>query len=309
MEQGVTIVMYHYVRDIKNSRFPNINGLEFDAFCRQLDYLNENYNFIRSEQLINYFLGEESLPENSCWLTFDDGYKDHFKYVYPELSKRKIQGTFFIPTLPISDHLILDVNKIHFILACSPSPEIIIDELESIALSQGIKKSELMMLKRTYAKKSRYDNEEVVYIKKMLQHALPLKVREEIINYLFSVFVTNDETAFAQDLYVNDKEIRTMHDGGMCIGNHGFSHKWLNKLDFKDQEFEIKKSLDFLRGIGCCNDNWIMCYPFGGFDNNSLKVLEMHDCALAVTTMIGNAQYRVHNKYKLPRMNTNDFPQ
>ena len=45
MEKGVTIVMYHYVREIKNSRFPDINGLEFDAFCRQLDYLNENYSF------------------------------------------------------------------------------------------------------------------------------------------------------------------------------------------------------------------------------------------------------------------------
>ena len=67
--------------------------------------------------------------------------------------KRKIQGTFFIPTLPVSDHLILDVNKIHFILACSPSPEIIIDEIESRASSQGIKKSELIMLKSTYAKK------------------------------------------------------------------------------------------------------------------------------------------------------------
>ena len=33
-----------------------------------------------------------------------------------------------------------------------------------------------------------------------------------------SVFVTNDEAAFAQELYVNDKEIRTMHDSGMCIG-------------------------------------------------------------------------------------------
>ena len=66
---------------------------------------------------------------------------------------KKNSGTFFIPTLPVSDHLILDVNKIHFILACSPSPEIIIDEIESRASSQGIKKSELIMQKHLCKKK------------------------------------------------------------------------------------------------------------------------------------------------------------
>lgn len=309
MNQDVTIVMYHYVREIKNSRFPNIKGLEFDSFCRQLDFLSQNYNFVNSKQLIDYFSGEVDLPKNPCWLTFDDGYKDHFKYVYPELYKRKIQGTFFIPTLPVSDHLILDVNKIHFILACSPSTEDIINICESMALSQGIKEHELMKLKNTYAKKSRYDNKETVYIKKMLQYALPQKIRENIINNLFLKFVTNDEMSFAQDLYVNAEEIEIMQGDGMCIGNHGYSHKWLNKLNFKNQESEIKKSLDFLRGHGCCKDDWIMCYPYGGFNNESLEILKIYECSLAVTTIVGKAQYGVDNKYKLPRMNTNDFPQ
>lgn len=309
MNQDLTIVMYHYVREIKNSRFPNIKGLEFDAFCRQLDFLSENYNFVNSKQLINHFSWGVDLPENPCWLTFDDGYKDHFKYVYPELSKRKIEGTFFIPTLPVSDHLILDVNKIHFILACSPSTKKIIDNVESIALSQGIKESELINLKNTYAKKGRYDNEETVYIKKMLQHALPQKIRENVINDLFLKFVTNDEASFAQDLYVNVEEIKMMQDDGMCIGNHGYSHKWLNKLNFKNQEFEIKKSLDFLRKNECCKEDWIMCYPYGGFNNDSLEILNKHGCSLAVTTIVGKAKYGVDNKYKLPRMNTNDFPQ
>ena len=36
-----------------------------------------------------------NIPENSCLLTFDDGYKDHIDYVLPELMKRKLQGSFF----------------------------------------------------------------------------------------------------------------------------------------------------------------------------------------------------------------------
>jgi hypothetical protein len=50
----LTIIMYHYVRNIKNSPYENIKGLETDGFKRQLDYLNEYYNIINVENLIDY---------------------------------------------------------------------------------------------------------------------------------------------------------------------------------------------------------------------------------------------------------------
>ena len=34
--------MYHYVRSVANSSYPNIKGLEVDGFKRQLDYFQEN---------------------------------------------------------------------------------------------------------------------------------------------------------------------------------------------------------------------------------------------------------------------------
>ena len=39
----LTIVMYHYVREIKGSDYPNIKGLEIDGFKRQLDYFSKNF--------------------------------------------------------------------------------------------------------------------------------------------------------------------------------------------------------------------------------------------------------------------------
>jgi len=43
---NLTIVMYHYVRPINDSKFPGIKGLELDGFKRQLDYLKENFNIV-----------------------------------------------------------------------------------------------------------------------------------------------------------------------------------------------------------------------------------------------------------------------
>ena len=102
MSNNLTVVMYHYVREIHNSKYPNIKGLELEGFKRQLDFLQSEFSIISAEDLIYYAENKVSnLPNNPCYLTFDDGYKDHYKYVLPELKKRKLQGSFFPIAGPI----------------------------------------------------------------------------------------------------------------------------------------------------------------------------------------------------------------
>ena len=52
MSRKVTIVMYHYVRDLEHSRFPAIKGLSVERFCRQLDYIQAHFTPITVEDLI-----------------------------------------------------------------------------------------------------------------------------------------------------------------------------------------------------------------------------------------------------------------
>jgi hypothetical protein len=58
----VAVIMYHYVRPIKESQFPNIRGLEFTDFLDHLDYLknkstiNLKINFA-SKQRNSYLTG------------------------------------------------------------------------------------------------------------------------------------------------------------------------------------------------------------------------------------------------------------
>ena len=42
----LTIITYHFVREIENSKYPKIKGLEFSAFKRQLDFLENNFEII-----------------------------------------------------------------------------------------------------------------------------------------------------------------------------------------------------------------------------------------------------------------------
>ena len=118
MSRKVTIVMYHYVRDLEHSRFPAIKGLSVERFCRQLDYIQAHYTPIAAEDLIGALSpAKKELPTNPILLTFDDGYSDHFANVFPLLDARGIQGCFFPPAQSVLEHKVLDVNKIQFILA------------------------------------------------------------------------------------------------------------------------------------------------------------------------------------------------
>ena len=54
--QSLTIVMYHYVRPILNTEYPNIKGLELEKFYKQLDYFEENYSIVDTEDVINSIL-------------------------------------------------------------------------------------------------------------------------------------------------------------------------------------------------------------------------------------------------------------
>ena len=118
--ENLTVVMYHYVRDLKHSRYPAIKGLDVNLFKGQVSFLKKHYNFVTVEEVIAASQGEGKLPAHAVLLTFDDAYSDHFNYVFPILKNEGVQGAFYAPVKAITQHKVLDVNKIHFILASTP---------------------------------------------------------------------------------------------------------------------------------------------------------------------------------------------
>ena len=41
LEKKIFIVMYHYVREIKNSKYPKLKGLEFKKFKDQINFFKK----------------------------------------------------------------------------------------------------------------------------------------------------------------------------------------------------------------------------------------------------------------------------
>jgi len=142
----------------------------------------------------------------------------------------------------------------------------------------------------------------------MLQRDLPLELRHKILGRLFENLVGRTEKEVSKELYMSKNDIVSLNDRGFHIGSHTSSHMWLNSLTSEKQEKEIEKSLDALRSIRNEVSNWIMCYPYGSYNDTTLSILEKTGCALALTTTVGAADLSSQNKFALKRWDTNDFP-
>lgn len=305
-----TIVMYHYVRDLPNSRFPRIKGLLTEEFDQQLDYITARYTVCSLQQVADAIRGEDVLPANACVLTFDDGFIDHYVTVMPRLVRRGIVGSFFVPAQPVLEHSVLGVHKIHFILAAVADPIQLGVRLRALVAASRAE-HELPSdegLWASYGRAGRYDSTQVMFIKAMLQHALPDALRTSLVDELFAEYVSDDEAGFAGELYLDESQIRAMADAGMEFGGHGYAHLRWDRIPTDLLQREVDLSLDFLaRCLGARPASWSVCYPFGAYDATTLKLLQKAGCIIGLTTrpqIVADLQ----RPLELGRLNTNDLP-
>ncbi|MCI8769748.1 MAG: polysaccharide deacetylase family protein [Lachnospiraceae bacterium] len=301
--------MYHYTRDLKHSRYPEIKGLDVNLFQQQISFLKKNFTIVTMEEVIGSIKGQNELPDDAVLLTFDDGYIDNYTFAFPILAEEKVQGSFFIPGKTFSTHQLLDVNKIHYILANGNMKNLLADLMERMNYYRGMEydfpsNEELYF---EYAKESRYDSKETIFIKRMLQTVLPENLRNRISSDLFERHVGITEEQLSYELYMTENQIRTLKRYGMFIGIHGYDHYWLGNLSKQQMQEDILKALDVMDEF-IDNKCWVMNYPYGSYNTDVLDFLGNAGACIGLTTEVAVADLDKHKSLELPRLDCNDFP-
>jgi len=311
----LTLVMYHYVRDLSRSRYPAIKGRRTDEFEAQLDYIQRHYSVVALRDVLAASRGELSLPPAPCVLTFDDGLSDHFDTVFPRLLERGIPGAFFPSARPVRDRIVLDVHKLHFVLASTADHDLLLrDALQLIASYRAeyeLPDEEDLCLR--YRQPNRYDSTTTAFLKRLLQHALPSVVRERVVDMLFRRYVAVDEATFSRELYMDRSQLRTLLEHGMEIGGHGERHEHMGLLSREQQIAELCATRSFLNDVfEDAVQDWIMCFPYGSFTSDSIALAADQGCRIALSCAArlvplpmtsGNAPLLL-----LDRLDTNDLP-
>lgn len=295
--------MYHYVR-IPDIRIPYFKFLHFKNFKKQLDYFQSNY------QILDPLVISKSVSADGIVLTFDDGLKDHFDYVMPELIKRNLKAIFYISTGVYQKNKLLDVHRLHMLLG-KYGGTFIYKRLKSLITDEMLVDAHVEEFKKlTYLTQENDDFTTIV--KRIVNYFMNYMYREDVMDQLMSDLF-DDEEKLSASFYLSKNEIRDMHNQGMLIGSHTVNHKVMSKLSSEEQEFEIEKSFSFLetitKGLKCKT----FCYPYGGFHtftNETEKILEKHHSSFAFNVEPRDIETvdLAERRQALPRYDCNLFP-
>lgn len=303
------ICMYHYTRELEHSRYPEIKGLDISLFRRQIEFMKNNFNVVTMEQVIDAVEGKSQLPPKAILLTFDDGYIDNYTYALPVLEEFGVQGSFFIPGKTFTTHQLLDVNKIHYILASADIYRLVEDVKKEMDYYRGREYdyAPTEELFREYAVASRFDIKETIFVKRMLQTVLPERLRNRISSNLFEKYVGVTEEQLAYELYMSEEQIKTMKRHGMFIGVHGYDHYWLGNLSPEQMRQDIAMALDTLDAF-IDRKHWVMNFPYGNYNQDVLDYVKSQGACVGLTTEVRIAKIGKDNALELPRLDCNDFP-
>ena len=302
--------MYHYIRDFQKTNYPKIKGLDVKSFENQIKYLTSKFNILNPFEIRKTIEEEKSFSNKDCWLTFDDGYIDHYEYALPILNKYNIKGTFFPPIISTIHNDILDPSKIHFILASIKDNVNIVNYIKDayLKICKENDENSFQLIINSINTDDRFDDSNTILIKSLLQKSLRRKDRNKIMNDLFKDYVTDDMITFSKKLYMNISHIKELHENGHEIGLHGYNHNWLGTLSSSSQKDDIMGALNFWKKNNIIKDKFTMCYPYGDYNSDTLKILSETDCVSALTSALGPDPTIDYLAHELPRYDTNDFP-
>ena len=300
--------MYHYVRP-PSDRLKDLKYLHIENFRRQLDWIATSLGFVNRETF--FACVDQGRPTSGAILTFDDGLKDHFDFVLPELKARNLWGIFYVPTGAIEAGALLDVHRIHAILACH-SGAAAMDAALRVIRDDMLRDSDVEEFRRrTYLRQ--INDEETVLFKRTFNYYIAPAFRTDVLKQLTDEFFgPGGECELAKLYYLDRSQIRRLHDEGMLIGSHTVTHPVMSRLSPDEQRWEIQVSFACLAEVIDAPIR-TYCHPYGGFQTftqQTERLLEASGSLFAFNVErrdIEDADLMGHPQ-ALPRYDCNYFP-
>ncbi len=297
-------VVYHKIK--KFDRKYNFDKfLHINDFKKQIKFFKKKYNIIDCNKL---FDKSEQFKTQDLFLTFDDGLKIHHEFVFPQLKKNKINGIFYLSTLPFTKNKILTVHKIHILLSKINS-NLLLSYIDKNLKKTMIDQNRLQKFQKNIYIKQKNLNENVK-IKKILNYSIKTDFRNYFINKMFKFFFpTLSESRFIKEYYLSEKNLKEMLNNNMVLGSHTQNHEVLSFLSTKKAKKEIDLSLDYLDQF---TNNKTFCYPYGSKKSYNKKIIDhLNKKGVSFSVTVNNEDISrndfINKRQELSRYDCNNF--
>jgi len=291
------------------TRFPRIKGMLLDDFVRQVTALQNQYEMATLDSALDLIRGAYLPKKDLCLLTFDDGFKEHYREVTPVLAERHIQGLFFPITKCLDESCVAPVHMNHFLMASlnfDLYQRAFMEKLEQLAPGHDeLNRVDPAVANRTY----RWDTQEVAAFKYLFNFTLDGNLRDRVVRSLFKEHL-GDEREFSRSLYLNWEEARLMQAAGMLMGGHSHGHQPLAVLAGEDLTQDLALCRRLLWDNLKPQSVWPFSYPYGkrnSFNHEAARELDGLGFVCGFSTEPG-ANYPGTALFALHRLDCKDAP-
>lgn len=301
---SLSIVNFHYVGDPADIPYPGRHPISPKTFASLIDDLAERFHIASPDEVSGFARCETVFDRDACFLTFDDGLKEHASIVRTLLNARGLKGAFFVPSRPLADRRPLCVNATHWLRSTTPPREFQEELFRHLTTEERIA---LPSYQETANTIYRYDSGEVALVKYVLTYLLPEDRVERIVDeFLDQRNMPAEE--LVDELYMSAGEITELARDGHEIGLHGRNHRPMSSLDEQGLDGDIRHCAETLENLCGIHARWL-AYPYGNADANPANpeaLLKRHGLEIGFT-LTKQVNAGTASCHELSRLNPNDL--
>jgi len=251
--KGGAILCYHGVDLIESKKY-NMRFISKDNLEKQFVFFKKYFNILSVE---DYFDGKFDPDKFNIAITFDDGYKNNFKYVFPLAEKYRIPVSIYVSGLNCTSYHYLWADMLDIVAVHSPLKYLEIDGIVFVK------------------KQGQFISADGTSLKQFIKDAGNWKYKEILYNRL-SCFKNIVKNNVIDDYWrlMDDEEIKQISQSSfITIGSHGFYHNNLGTMPIEQSVEEVLASKKYLESLTQKDVNAI-AFPDGSYNRLLVEKLK-----------------------------------
>lgn len=251
------IVNYHSINGWDPYLSNNRNQYRsLQSFENDIIFFKKYYSLISLQQLVNWKVNGDPLPNNSLFITIDDGLKVVYDLMYPILQKHEVKAAIFL------NPSFVDNKDLHYLR----KKRILLDEISSKHIADD---QEAIKICSKYGLKG----------KSLGLIVNSTKYKHRLLLDELAVWLNIDYLRILKEkpLYLSSANIKEMISEGFYFGGHSIDHPPFIELSVDEQNYQIRESVDSI------DSSYNLTYKIFAYPSNDRKLtLSMFDVAESV---------------------------
>jgi len=273
------------------------------SFEAHIEYLSREFAVLSLEDLVQMWHADRLDHRRSyCVITFDDGWRDNYRYAFPVLKKHGLPATIFLATDYIGTSRWFWPDQVKFLLEQS-SEQMTVKQRRKV-LATVVR--ETREIDDSSAEKlcAQHESDDPIDSDALIEGCKRLNL--EVIQQ----FVEKLSRALRVDLpsrrvLLDWEEVRIMADQGVTFGSHSCSHRIMTQIPLEEAKKEMVESRQamLLHGIKPVP---VFCYPNGNCDQSLKALARDNGYVAAVGCEIGLEGHRPDDHFALKRISLHE---